>query len=105
MNLIVIADLTTNEGLYFRYLSMMTEADVIVETKKSLIDYYYKNLKDNGLYDFVYDIVPDEYNVEGIRLDTELDYPMTIQTNKISCSNVMQLIDQINELKTALDKI
>jgi hypothetical protein len=72
VNLIVVSDLTTKEGLYFRYLTMTAksylEMDVVVEARKEQIDYYYKLLKKKGLYDFVSEIVPPEYEVDGIRL-------------------------------------
>ena len=105
MNLIVIADLTTNEGLYFRYLTMMADANVVVETTKPLVDYHYKNLKSQGLYDFVDDMVTPECDVEGIRIDTVLNYPMTIQTDTIEVTNVLHLLEQINQLKSIYKKI
>ena len=105
MNLIVVADLTTNEGLYFRYLTMMVKANVVVETSKPLIDYHYKNLKSQGLYDFVDDMVTPECDVEGIRIDTQLNYPMTIQTDTIEVTNVLHLLEQIKQLKSIYKKI
>ena len=105
MNLIIIADLTTNEGLYFRYLTMMVDADVVVETTRPLIDYHYKSLKSQGLYDFVDDMVTPECDVEGIRIDTELNYPMTIQTDRIKVTNVFHLLEQIKQLKSIYKKI
>ena len=105
MNLIVIADLTTNEGLYFRYLTMMADANVVVETTKPLVDYHYKNLKSQGLYDFVDDMVTPECDVEGIRIDTQLNYPLTIQTDTIEVTNVLQLLEQIKQLKSIYKKI
>jgi len=105
VNLIVIADLTTNEGLYFRYLTMMADANVVVETAKPLVDYHYKNLKNQGLYDFVDDMVTPECDVEGIRIDTELNYPMTIQTDRIKVTNVLHLLEQIKQLKSIYKKI
>ena len=103
MNLIVVSDLTTKEGLYFRYLTMTAksylEMDVLVEAKKEQIDYYYKLVKKKGLYDFVSEIVPPEYEVDGIRLDTELNYPLTVQTNVIHSFNVTNLILQIKSLR------
>jgi|TARA_R110002020_G_scaffold51418_1_gene145490 hypothetical protein len=102
VNLIVVSDLTTKEGLYFRYLTMTAksylEMDVVVEAKKEQIDYYYKLLKKKGLYDFVSEIVPPEYEVDGVRLDTELNYPLTVQTNSIHAFNVTNLISQIKSL-------
>ena len=105
MNLIIIADLTTNEGLYFRYLTMMVDADVVVETTRPLIDYHYKSLKSQGLYDFVDDMVTPECDVEGIRIDTQLNYPMTIQTDTIKVTNVLHLLEQIKQLKSIYKKI
>ena len=105
MNLIVIADLTTNEGLYFRYLTLMVEADVVVETTKPFINYHYKNLKSQGLYDFVDDMVTPDCDVEGIRIDTEFNYPMTIKTNTIKGTNVLHLLEQITQLKNIYKKI
>ena len=105
VNLIVIADLTTNEGLYFRYLTMMADANVVVETTKPLVDYHYKNLKSQGLYDFVDDMVTPECDVEGIRIDTQLNYPLTIQTDTIEVTNVLHLLEQIKQLKSIYKKI
>ena len=102
MNLIVVSHLTTKEGLYFRYLTMTVKSylgmDVLVEARKEQIDYYYKLLKKKGLYDFVSEIVPPEYKVDGVRLDTELNYPLTVQTNIIHAFNVTSLIMKIKGL-------
>ena len=102
MNLIVVSDLTTNEGLYFRYLTMMVKSyfgmDVLVEAPKYKIDYYYKLLKRKGLYDYVSEILPPDVKEEGIRLDTELNYPLTVMTKEISVINVTHLITQIKSL-------
>ena len=102
MNLIVVSDLTTNEGLYFRYLTMMVKSyfgmDVLVEAPKYKIDYYYALLKRKGLYDYVSEILPPEVKEEGIRLDTELNYPLTVMTKEISVINVTHLIMQIKSL-------
>ena len=97
--------MTTNEGLYFRYLTLMVEADVVVETTKPLINYHYKNLKSQGLYDFVDDMVTPECNVQGIRIDTELNYPMTVQTDTIRGTNVLHLLEEIRQLKNIYKKI
>ena len=102
MNLIVVSDLTTNEGLYFRYLTITAksylEMNIVVEAERDQIDHYYKILKEEGLYDCVSEMVPPEYKVEGIRLDTDLNYPLTVRTNKICVTNVMHLIAQIKTL-------
>ena len=102
MNLIVVSHLTTNEGLYFRYLNMTVKSylgmDVMVGAEKEQIDYYYKLLKRKGLYDYVSEILPQDTKEEGIRLDTELNYPLTVKTKNISVTNVNTLIMQIKSL-------
>jgi hypothetical protein len=102
MTLIVVSALTTNEGLYFRYLTNVMRfdysMDVIVEAQKEQIDYYYYTLKEKGLYDFVSEIIYPEIKEEGIRLDTEMNYPLTVTTEKISAINVLELINKIKLL-------
>ena len=102
MNLIVVSQLTTNEGLYFRYLTNVMRfdysMDVIVEAQKEQIDYYYSILKRKGLYDYVSEIIYPEIKEEGIRLDTEMNYPLTVTTEKICVTNVSNLIAQIKTL-------
>ena len=102
MNLIVVSHLTTNEGLYFRYLTMLTTTylglDVLVESQQQQRDYYFNLLRKKGLYDYVMEIVTPEEREEGIRLDTELNYPLTVMTKEISVINVTHLIMQIKSL-------
>ena len=102
MTLIVVSSLTTNEGLYFRYLTSVAKLhygmDVIVEAQKEQIDYYYSILKRKGLYDFVSEIISPDIKEEGIRLDTEMNYPLTVTTQKICVTNVASLILQIKSL-------
>ena len=102
MNLIVVSHLTTNEGLYFRYLTMMASKNIcmniLVETQAQQIDHYYKLLKQKGLNDYVMDFVTPDEREEGIRLDTESNFPLTVTTEKICSDNVAQLILQIKSL-------
>ena len=109
MNLIVVSHLTTNEGLYFRYLTMVTSLnlglDVLVESQKQQRDYYFNLLKKKGLYDYVMEIVTPEEREEGIRLDTDMNFPLTITAENISCVNVMSLILQIQSLVSLKKKI
>ena len=109
MTLIVVSDLTLNEGLYFRYLSMTAksylEMDVLVEAQKDQIDYYYKTLKKKGFYDCVEGMLCPEDREEGIRLDTDYNYPLTIKTDSISVTNVMTLIMQIKALGLIGDSV
>ena len=109
MNLIVVSHLTTNEGLYFRYLTMVTSMnlglDVLVESQQQQRDYYFNLLKRKGLYDYVMEIVTPEEREEGIRLDTEMNFPLSVTAEKISVDNVMSLIVQIQNLVSVKKKI
>ena len=102
MNLIVVSNLTYNEGLFFRYVTMISkeelELDVVIESEEEDIDTYFKMLKPKGWMDFVDDFVKPEWKIEGIRLDTKLNYPMTIRTDSISCENALSLTGQIKSL-------
>ena len=109
MNLIVVSDLSLNEGLYFRYLSMTAksylEMDVLVEAQKDQRDYYFKILKKKGFYDYVSDIICPEDREAGIRIDTEYNYPLTVVTDSICCTNAMSLIMQVKALGYIEDSI
>jgi hypothetical protein len=102
MNLIVVSNLTTNEGLYFRYLTMMAAKNIcmniLVEAQAQQRDYYYKLLKQKGLNDYVMDFITPEEREEGIRLDTESNFPLTVVTENICSDNVTSLILQIKSL-------
>jgi len=87
VNLIVVSELTCNEGLYFRYITMIAKQDlnydILIESKKEDIDYYYDVLKSHGWFDFVDDFIEPRHREEGVRIDTEQNYPMTIRTKQI----------------------
>ena len=106
MNLIVASHLSTDppsEGLYFRFLTMVAKKDlgydVVLETEKDSIDFYYRFLKERGWFDFVDDFVLPEWDIEGVRIDTELNYPRTIRTKYIRCENTPSLLGQIKSLR------
>lgn len=103
MNLIVVSTLTCNEGLYFRYLTMIAKNelkyDILIEASEDSIDDYYKLLKSKGWFDFVDDFVAPRHKEEGVRIDTELNYPMTIKTPQICCENTLNLIGQIKSMR------
>ena len=106
MNLIIVAGLSTDppsEGLYFRFLTMIAQKelnyDVVLETEQEMIDSYWKFLKKRGWFDFIDDIVVPEWRIEGVRIDTENNYPMTIRTKYIKCENTPNLLGQIKSLR------
>lgn len=103
MNLIVISSLSCDEGLYFRYITMIAKEelgfDVLLEARKEDVDHYFKTLKDHGWFDFVDDFIQSEHREEGVRVDRELNYPKTIQVDKIRCENTLSIIGQVKSLK------
>jgi hypothetical protein len=103
MNLIIVSSLSCDEGLYFRYITMIAKEeldfDVLLEAQKEDVDHYFKTLKDHGWFDFVDDFIQPEHREEGIRVDRELNYPKTIQVDKIRCENTLSIIGQVKSLK------
>ena len=55
-------------------------------------------LKKKGFYDYVSEILSPDKREEGVRLDTEHNYPLTVTAKSINCVNVMSLIAQIKML-------
>jgi hypothetical protein len=104
MNLITNATLTCNEGLYFRFITMVAkhdlDYDVLVEAQTPQeIDKYYKKLKKQGWHDFVDDFILPEWGVVGVRIDVEFNYPATIKTSQITCENTPNILGQIKSLR------
>ena len=69
--------------------------DILLETHKQDVDYYYKLLKKQGWFDFVDDFVQPEWREEGVRIDQELNYPKTIQVDSIRCENTLNILGQL----------
>jgi hypothetical protein len=106
MNLIINANLSSDppsEGLYFRFLTMVSQKDldycVVLESEKNMIDKYYHFLKKRGWFDYVNDIIVPEWREEGVRLDTELSYPLTVKAEYIRCENTPLLLGQLKTLR------
>ena len=103
MNLIIVSDLSCDEGLYFRYITMMAKKelnyDILLETERENVDYYFKLLKKHGWFDFVDDFVLPERKEDGVRIDKELNYSRTIQVDKIRCENTLNIIGQLKSFK------
>lgn len=106
MNLIIVSGLSSDppsEGLYFRFITMVAKKDldctVVIESSKEEIDFYYSFLKKRGWFDFIDDFVLPEWREEGIRLDTQMNYPLTIKTKYIRCENTPLLLGQIKSLR------
>jgi len=108
VNLIIVTKLTCNEGLYFRFISMMakTELDynILIESREDEIDKYYNFLKKKGWFDYVDDFILPNQEV-GVRLDTKLNYPMTIQLPAIRCENTLNILGQLKTLRSINQKL
>ena len=104
MNLIITSELTCNQGLYFRHVTMMAKTeldyDVLIESDIEDVDHYYGLLKSHGWFDFVDDFVEPRHRLEGVRIDTELNYPMTIKVDRIGYENTLNLLGQIKSLRS-----
>jgi len=106
MNLVIASQLVVppSEGLMFRYLTMEAKYtlafDVTVESPRDLVDDYYHFLKERGLFDFIDEIIVPEWRIEGVRIDSELNYPRTIQTKSITCENTLNLLGQMKSLRS-----
>jgi hypothetical protein len=72
---------------------------VLIESRKEKIDYYFKELKAHGWFDFVDDFITPKDNEDGVRIDNELNYPRTIRVDKITCENTLGLLGQIKFLR------
>jgi hypothetical protein len=106
VNLIVVSNLTCDEGLYFRYISMMASQelnyDVLVEARKKDVDHYFNLLKEKGWHDFVIDFIQPEWRIEGVRIDDKLNYPRTIQVPHIRCENTLNILGQLKEMRRVI---
>ena len=106
MNLIIVADLSSDppsEGLFFRYVTMIAKEelgyDPLIEAEKSTIDFYYNFLKNRGWDDFIVDFVEPQWGIEGVRIDTEINYPLTIPVKYIRCENTPNLLGQLKTMR------
>ena len=103
MNLIVVSELTCNEGLFFRHISMVAgqelDFDVLVEAQEKDVDKYFNLLREKGWYDFVDDFIVPEWNVDGVRIDKNLNYPRTIQVPQIKCENTLNILGQLKTMR------
>jgi len=109
MNLIITAELSSDppsEGLYFRFVTMMAKKDldydVVLESEPDMVDTNWRFLKRKGWFDFVDDIIVPEWRIEGVRIDTQNNYPLTIQVPYIRCENTPNLLGQIKSIKDNL---
>lgn len=106
MNLIVVSqllDTPPNDNLAIRYVAMEAKTGlnlpVLVEVEQEMKDPYYKYMKTLGLMDFIDQYITPEEREEGIRVDVELKYPLTVKTKTIQFGNALSIISQIKKLQ------
>ena len=73
--------------------------DILIESEREDIDHYYALLKSKGWFDFVDDFITPQHNEYGVRLDTQLKYPITIRAPLISCENTLNILGQIKSMR------
>lgn len=110
MNLIIKAGLSEPPtlSLALRLITLSARdslrLSVLFESKKEKRDLYFNILKDKGLMDFAEDLIFEEDKEEGIRIDTEHNYPLTVRTNEINFQNIQNILGQISFLKSLYRK-
>ena len=101
-----LLDTPPSDNLAIRYVTMEAKAglnlSVLIEMEQDMKDLYYPYMKTLGLMDFVDQYVTPEEKEEGIRIDTELRYPLTIKTQTIKFENTLSILGQIKSLQKAL---
>tara|TARA_B100001123_G_scaffold443228_1_gene588784 strand:- start:2349 stop:2804 length:456 start_codon:yes stop_codon:yes gene_type:complete len=105
VNLIIVSQLVDtppSDVLALRHITMVSKLDlylgVLLEVEQEMKDPYFYYMKKLGLMDCVDEYVTPEEKEEGIRLDTELNYPLTIKRSSIRFPEVNSLLTDIKSL-------
>jgi hypothetical protein len=110
MNLIIAATLSEppTEALSLRYVTLAAKhnlnLDCLIEAQREAKDAYYRYLLARGLMDFIEQLVTPEEHEQGIRLDSDLNFPLTIQVKAITVTNTLEVLGQIKTLKSLIKK-
>lgn len=102
---LIIRDLLVNPPTWFAsfrdltlYCNVFLHDPIVIESDD--IDTYYRWIKPRGGMDFVEDFVrPGEE--DGLHLDLDRNYPLTVVTDRIAPENVHTLIRKIQFLRGA----
>lgn len=70
----------------------------LIETEKDYIDIYWKFCKQHHLNDFFKEMVTPQEAPPVIRIDKELNYPLSIITDRITLNNQMNIIVQFKSM-------
>jgi hypothetical protein len=103
-NLIITAQLINppSETLAFRTVTLFSSAEFhltnLIEVEKDFVDVYYHYMRKTGAFDFIKEIITPIDREEGIRIDTECIYPLTIVTDRIVFGNTYSILGQLKTL-------
>lgn len=99
MNLIIKSDLIfpPSDSMAVRSVTMLSyyeKFSPLIECSQDEKDKTYKYLKSKGCFDYIEDIIL--FNQEnGVRIDKNNDFPMTICVKNITFENQIQILGQI----------
>jgi len=82
--------------------SQELDYEILIEAQEKDVDHYFNLLRRKGWYDFVDDFVQPEWNIEGVRLDNQLNYARTIQVPHIRCENTLNILGQLKEMRRVI---
>tara|TARA_B100000073_G_C23328926_1_gene409915 strand:- start:162 stop:491 length:330 start_codon:yes stop_codon:yes gene_type:complete len=109
MPLILSSDLVgdpPSQNLAIRYVTLEAKTGllmrVVLEVDQEYKDIYYKYTKQVGLMDFIDEYVTPEEKIDGIRIDSKLEYPKTIKVSSINFQNTLNILGQVKSLKEIL---
>lgn len=103
-NLIIKAKLSQrpSDALCFRFITLCSKERIgltnIIQTEKEAVDIYYKWMRLAGLMDFVAAIITENEVEEGIRLDTEPNYPVSVIVERVDWPQLNLILGQIKYL-------
>jgi hypothetical protein len=97
-----------SQNLAIRYVTLEAKTGlnmhVVIEVEQDFKDIYHEYMKRVGLMDYVDEYVTPEERLDGIRIDSKLEYPRTIKVSSINFQNTLNIIGQVKSL-TKIDDI
>jgi len=69
--------------------------EILLETERENTDMYYRWVKNNGLWDFIEDIVHPEHNIPGLRVATVRVRPPCLKVDRISWDNINDMLHKV----------
>tara|TARA_R110002051_G_scaffold9336_4_gene37114 strand:- start:1253 stop:1567 length:315 start_codon:yes stop_codon:yes gene_type:complete len=69
--------------------------EILLETERENTDMYYRWVKNNGLWDFIEDIVHPEHDISGLRVATVKVRPPCVKVDRISWDNINDMLRRV----------